>query len=70
MNGGLSSWIVGEKICVKICNQIKTARRKVARTKQVIEVKVYSSGGKEHRFPRWNQPLGCFGIGCFGIFVS
>ena len=38
------------EIHVVLCPQIKTARRKVANTKQFIKVKVHSQGGRAGRF--------------------
>jgi len=43
--------------------QIKTARRKVASTKQFIKGKVHSPGGRAGRFQEVESALGCFGNG-------
>lgn len=69
VNGGLNPWISpwdlwGSRL------RIKTTRRKVARTKQFIKVKVHSEGGKMGRFLRWNQPLDCYGISIGSLWVG
>lgn len=43
--------------------RIKTARRKVASTKQFSKGKVHFQGGRVGRVPRWNGPLHCLRIG-------
>ena len=64
VNEGLSPWIPCGKIYMGIHAPIKTARRKVAGTKQFIKAKGYSQGGRMGRFlPGLEQALGCLGIG-------
>lgn len=46
MNGGLGPWIPQKKIFMGIHAVIKTARRKVAITKELIKAKVHSRGWK------------------------
>lgn len=62
------SWIPHEKIYVGIRAGINTARRKVASTKQFIKVKLHSQGGRGAGSHRWNQPLGCLGLGIIRSF--